>query len=263
MRRLAASLLFVIALLFAADAVPAVAADKIGIVLMHGKGGTAKPQSPIGPLIAKLQGAGFLVDAPDMPWSRSRFLDKDYPGAMTEIDAAVARLKKRGATKIVVGGQSIGANAALGYGAQREGLTAIMAIAPGHVPDLPLYQNSLKHDYRRAKEMVDKGQAEAVAAFADNNQRQISQVRVKARVYLSWYDPQGAAAMPLNAAKLKPGAPLLWVIGRDDGLIQLGKAYVYDRAPANPKSLYLEVAGGHRDTPEIAASQILNWLRAL
>ena len=263
MRRLAALLLFVTALHFGTALAPASAADKIGVVLLHGKGGTAKPQSPIGPLIAKLQGSGILVDAPDMPWSRSRFLDKDQPGAMAEIDAAVARLKKRGATKIVVGGQSIGANAAIGYGAQREGLAGIVAIAPGHVPDLPLYQNSLKHDYRRAKEMVDKGQGKAVAAFADNNQRQISQVRVKARVYLSWYDPEGAAAMPLNAAKLKPGTPLMWVIGRDDGLIRLGKAYVYDRAPANPKSLYLEVAGGHRDTPEIAAGQILNWLRTL
>lgn len=242
---------------------PAAAADKIGVVLMHGKGGTAKPQSPIGPLIAKLQGAGFLVDAPDMPWSRSRFLDKDYPGAMAEIDAAIARLKKRGATKIVVGGQSIGANAAIGYGAQREGLAGIMALAPGHVPDLPLYQNAVKHDFRRAKELVDKGQGEAAAGFADNNQGQITQVRIKPRIYWSWYDPEGAATMPLNAAKLKPGTPLLWVIGRQDVLLVRGKGYVFDRAPANPKSLYLEVAGGHRDTPEIAASQILNWLRSL
>ncbi len=263
MRRLAALLLFVAALHFGTALAPASAADKIGVVLMHGKTGTAKPRSPIGPLIAKLQGSGILVDAPDMPWSRSRFLDKDYAGAMAEIDAAVARLKKRGATKIVVGGQSMGANAALGYGAQRDGLAGIMALAPGHVPDLPMYQNSLKHDYRRAKAMVDKGEGEAATGFADNNQRQISQVRVKARIYLSWYDPEGAAAMPLNASKLKPGTPLMWAIGRDDALIRLGKAYVFDRAPADPKSLYLEVAGGHRDTPEVAASQILNWLRSL
>ena len=261
MRRFSAWLLLVAILL--CGLVPASAADKIGVVLLHGKGGTAKPQSPIGPLIAKLQGSGILVDAPDMPWSRSRFLDKDYPGAMAEIDAAVARLKKRGATKIVVGGQSIGANAALGYGAQREGLAGIIALAPGHVPDLAGYQNSLKHDYRRAKAMVDKGEGEATTGFADNNQGRVTQVRVKPRVYWSWYDPEGAAVMPLNAAKLKPRTPLLWAVGRGDTMASRGKAYAFDRAPANPKSLYLEVAGGHRDTPEIAASQVLNWLRAL
>ena len=263
MRRFAASMMFIAAMLCITGNAPASAADKIGVVLMHGKTGTAKPRSPVGPLIATLQGAGILVDAPDMPWSRNRFLDKDYSGAMAEIDAAVARLKKRGATKIVVAGQSMGANAALGYGAQRDGLSGIMAIAPGHVPDLPGFQNAVQHDYRRAQAMVDKGEGETIAAFGDNNQGRKSQARVKAGVYLSWYAPDGPAAMPVNAGKLKAGTPLLWVIGRDDPGFSRGKAYAFDRAPANPRSLYLEVDGGHRDTAKVAVKQILQWLRSL
>jgi dienelactone hydrolase len=58
---------------------------------------------------------------------------------MEEIDRAVARLKSQGAKKIVVAGQSFGANAAIGYGARRDGLAAIMAIAPGHVPERPMF----------------------------------------------------------------------------------------------------------------------------
>lgn len=94
------------------------------------------PKSPIGKLASALKGAGFLVVAPDMPWSRSRGFDKTYEETMAEIDDAVERLKEAGATKIVVGGHSIGANAALGYGARREGLAGVTVIAPDHVVEL-------------------------------------------------------------------------------------------------------------------------------
>ncbi len=64
----------------------AVSADQLGVLLMHGKGGTSKPKSPVGKLYTQLRGAGFIVLAPDMPWSKSRFLDKGYGEAMLEID---------------------------------------------------------------------------------------------------------------------------------------------------------------------------------
>jgi len=94
--------------------VPAVAGEKIGVVLMHGKNRTASEKSPIGKLAYALEVADFIVVAPDMPWSRSRGFDRTYAETMAEIDRAVANLKDKGATKIVVGGHSLGANAALG-----------------------------------------------------------------------------------------------------------------------------------------------------
>lgn len=265
MRRLnCIPLLLAAALLAWSGTTSAFAADKIGVVLMHGKMGTAKSRSPIGPLIATLKSAGILVVAPDMPWSRSRYLAKDYEESMVEIDAAVARLKHAGATKIVVGGHSMGANAALGYGARREGLAGIMAIAPGHVPDLRVFQRSIHFDYRRAKAMVAKGEGDKVARFADNNQGKTRMVRVKARIYLSWFDPKGPAVMPKNAAQLKPGIALLWVVGQRDNMSSKhGRGYAFDRAPPNPKSAYLTVKGGHIQTPRIAAKQIVHWLKSL
>lgn len=240
---------------------PARAADKIGVVLMHGKDGSAG--GPIGPLIRKLKAAGVVVVAPDMPWSRRRFLAKDYDGSMKEIDAAVARLKHSGATMIVVAGMSMGANAALGYGARRSGLAGIAAIAPGHVPELEGFQRRLHHDYRRAKAMVDAGKGDAFGSFLDVNQKKTLHVRVKARIYLSWFDPNGPAVMPKNAAHLKPGTPLLWVVGRKDRMYTRGKAYAFARAPANPKSAYIVVRGGHMKTPTFAADQIVHWIKRL
>jgi hypothetical protein len=78
-------LLFAAVMLTWGGVTPAFSAGKIGVVLMHGKTGTAKPKSFIGPLVAKLKEADILVEATDMPWSRSRYLAKDYEESMAEI----------------------------------------------------------------------------------------------------------------------------------------------------------------------------------
>ena len=59
----------------------------LGIVLLHGKGGT--PTTGIEGLHESLKRAGALVEAPEMPWSARRIYDATYDQAMDEIDAAV------------------------------------------------------------------------------------------------------------------------------------------------------------------------------
>ena len=92
------------------------AGNGVGVILMHGKGSTADEGSPIGKLAETLESEGFIVLAPDMPWHELRIWDKSFDESMVEIDEYVAELKSKGAKKIVVGGHSIGANAAIGYG---------------------------------------------------------------------------------------------------------------------------------------------------
>ncbi len=63
------------ALVFVLVAFPQIdgsADESIGVILMHGKGVTARPTSPIGQLAETLESAGFIVIAPDMPWHGSR-----------------------------------------------------------------------------------------------------------------------------------------------------------------------------------------------
>ena len=88
------------------------ASNDVGVILMHGKGGTAGERSSIGKLAESLESEGFIVLAPDMPWHELRIWDKSFDESMVEIDGYVAELKSKGAKKIVVGGQSLGANAA-------------------------------------------------------------------------------------------------------------------------------------------------------
>ena len=88
------------------------AEDKVGVVFLHGKGMPAQYKR----LLGFLEGKGFLVSAPEMPWSKSREYDKPYNEGLNEIDAAVATLRAQGAKYVLIGGHSMGGNAALTMG---------------------------------------------------------------------------------------------------------------------------------------------------
>lgn len=242
---------------------PLYAAERLGVVLMHGKDGTSHPNSPIGKLASYLEENGILVIAPEMPWSRDRGLDKTYEASMQEIDVAVAELKNQGATRIVVGGHSMGANAALGYSARRKGLTGIMAIAPGHSPELSGFQDRVDNDWQRAKAMIDEGRGNETAGFSDINQGKSFQRKTSALIYLSWFDPEGPAIMPVNITKLQSGTALLWIIGERDRMYDRGEEYAFSKAPDNAHNQYVVVKGGHFVTPIKGKEEILEWLRSL
>ena len=244
--------------------VPVHAADKIGVVLMHGKWGTSKPKSPIGKLATELKTAGFMVSMPSVAWSRSRYLDRDFEDAMADIDKAVEKLKSQGATKIVVGGQSMGANAALGYGARRDGLDGIMALAPGHIPENMDYQDRLGHAYKKAQTAVATGQGDDKGEYPDINQGKKKTVSMTAHTYASWFSPNGPAHMPNNAANLKPGTPLLLMVGTKDSMYERGEAYAFAGAPDHPKNAYVVIDGAsHKNTPYKGARQVIDWLKGL
>lgn len=231
-----------------------------GVVLMHGKFGTAG--AFLGGLKAALEREGAIVVTPEMPWSLRRIYDASYEDAMLEIDRAVEDLRRRGATKIAVGGHSMGANAALGYAARREGLAAVIALAPGHPQDTWFMQLRTRSGLKRAREMVAEGHGDVVATFPDTAQGVPFPVRTTANIYLSLFDPEGAAAMPRNAEAMGP-VPLLWVVGIADPIFFKGREYVFDRGAKNPKSRYIEIAGTHMTTPFQARHMVVDWLKSL
>jgi pimeloyl-ACP methyl ester carboxylesterase len=248
----AAMLVLATSVVFAQDT------GKVGVILMHGK--WAPGTKNLENLRQQLNPAGYLVMTPMMPWSGGRLYDRSYEDAMTEIDGDVATLKSQGATRIVVGGQSLGANAAIGYGARHPGLMAIVAISPGHVPELsrdPQVSDSLS----RAWAMVAAGRGNDTDMFMDVNQGQKRMLRMTAAIYLSYWDPQGPAVIPTNAGKLS--APLFWAVGSDDPMYPRGTAYAFDKAPANPLSRFVPVSGGHFTVIEAIGPQVVDWLNTV
>ena len=237
----------------------------VGVVLLHGKGGG--PGGLLGSLATALESSGAAVAMPAMPWQGSRGQPNGYlefyDQAMGRIDRAVQQLRSRGARRIVVGGQSFGANAALGYAARRGGnLAAVVVLAPGHVPELPGFRQAVADGVSKAKQLVASGQGNTPTLLPDTNQGSTYQVSAKPAAYLSYFDPNGPAVMPRNAARM-PAVPLLWVVGTGDAMYQRGEGYAYARAPRHPKSRYLVVSAGHADIPNAARDQVVAWLGAL
>lgn len=275
-----ALLLIVLALLFApcgamAQGVACMASGqdpgKLGVVLLHGKftfsrgDGRRSPayDTHISSLAAALQAAGFRVVMPEMPWSRNRVYDRTYEQAMDEIAAAAGKLKAQGADRIVVAGHSMGGNAALGYAALKDGVTGVIAIAPGHDPAAPRFRDAVRSSVAKARAMVKAGKGSEQASFDDMNGGQTGTLVTSAAQYLSFFDPDGNAVIPRNAARLPAGTPLLWVAAEDDPLSRLGPEYAFLKAPTNPLSQYVVVPGSHLLAPDSAITVVVAWLKCL
>lgn len=261
--RLLLTLLFAAGLL--PGAAPGLAAEKLGVVLLHGKN-PGSPQNPgLQSLRVKLEHDGAKVRVPDMPWSARRYIDGDWTKAMDEIAANIAALKQDGASRIVLAGHSIGAAGALSFAATRGGVAAVAMLAPGHVPFYyytskqgPNVAVSASIDEARA--LVAAGQGDERRDFKDNNQGKALSVRLTAKQYLSYFDPEGDAEMGRMAGKLSPAIPVLVVLGDQDPLTKVGRSYIFDRLPANPEHLYLDVAGTHLSILQDQRDAIAAWI---
>ena len=100
-----------------------------------------------------------------MPWAKNRIYDASFEEAMAEIDRHVDALRQKGATLVVVAGQSLGANAALGYAASRERVGGIIALAPAYNPELQAFARRMGAEVRRARAMVADGKGKRSRPF--------------------------------------------------------------------------------------------------
>lgn len=153
----------VLALLSLTIAKAGQAEDKVGLVYMHGKLGM-----PTGHINFRtfMESKGFLVSTPEMPWSKSRVYDKPYSQALDEIDATVADLRAQGAKYVLVGGHSLGGNAALYYGSERK-VDGLVLLAPAHIPQSDLFRSAFAASIARAKTQLASGKGGERATFDD------------------------------------------------------------------------------------------------
>ena len=236
----------------------------LGVVFLHGKGAWAGAFN--GGILSSLQSEGAVVATPEMPWSFHRRYAATYDEAMTEIDKAAAGLKSKGAKRIVVIGHSLGANAAIGYAARHPDLAGVVALSPGHLPEAGEMRSFVAEAVARAKNLVAEGKGNVSQAFPDMAQGIPLITHATPTVYLSWFDPDGPAVIPKNAAAVGAAAhpvPLLWVVGKLDPIDRRGPEYAFDAAAKNPKSKYIEVFADHLTTPLAARKQVVEWINSL
>lgn len=244
----------------AASPMASAAIGEIGVVLLHGKGGT--PSGYLSALALALQDRGHLVSTPEMPWSKGRIYDASLDEAMVEIDQEVKVLRQKGAKIVVVGGQSLGANVALGYAASRVQVDGLIVLAPGHNPEQSAFARRLGPDLSKARTLIAAGRGHEKTSFFDLNQGKLFQVTATPDVYASWFNPDGFAVMPRSAAAIKSPSPLLFIVGSGDGSAPT-RDYIFDKAPSHPKSKFVMVTSDHFNVPTAAIDEVAAWLLTL
>jgi len=235
------------------------AADDVGVILMHGKDGTTKSKSPLGKLKPKL--GGIMVKMPTMTWSKSGEFTKNLNQVFGQIDGYVKSLRESGATKVVIGGHSIGANMALAYAANRGGVDGVLMIAPGHRPDT--LGDANEAELQKAKGLIAKGSPGDKVKIVDRNQGKKINRKVRADVAIDYFAPDGLSVMQVNATKISAGIPVYWIIGDKDRLHPGGENLIFDKLPEHPKSAYVVISANHKSAPIKGAKKIKDWLKGL
>ena len=231
-----------------------------GVVLLHGKWGM--PQSPYLKTVVQKIEPVCQITLLEMPWSRLRMYDRPYTDALAQIQQAVTQLRQSGVSWVAVGGQSFGANASLAYMAQMGDVDAVLPMAAGHVPESFIQLPDIRRAVDEAQQKVDAGQGGAMVEMTDMNQGQRKPVKAPAAALWSYFNPQGWGNMALSAQSFRKPVPVFWAIGTLDPLYPVGSAEIYRQLPVHPDSRYLVVRADHAHTPEVAADELVAWLRA-
>ncbi|MDR7305332.1 alpha/beta hydrolase [Rhodoferax saidenbachensis] len=229
------------------------------VLLIHGKWGQPGNLAGLGRQLEPVCDTKLL----EMPWSRRRNYDQPYAVALQEMAAEVRALRGKGYTRVLLAGHSLGANGVLAYMAEVGDVDGLIALAPGHAPEVIYRRGIGKAAVDQARVWVAEGKGAETLDMEDLNQGKTRMVRMRADVLLSYFDPQGLGYMPATAARFKQPVPLLWVVGAQDPLSAMGPDYAYSKAPAHPARQYLAVDADHMGTPDVAAAQVLQWIRAL
>jgi len=261
--RLLALTLFVVSFLLSACSMkqikPIENGEKLGVVLMHGKGGDTQW---IDPLKSRLESVGVKVISPRMPWHRSRIYDKSFDDALSEIKEHVNTLKSNGVEKVFVAGHSLGAVAAAGYAARNDDIQGIILLAPGHFTGWPGFHNRFVDDLLKADKLIADGKGDEKSDFSDLNAGKNFKRFVSANIYKSWFADDGPAEFTANMSQIKGNIPILYVAGSQDRIPQTkNKEYAFAKAPTNPDSHFVIIDSGHLDVPENAEEIVIEWLR--
>lgn len=231
--------------------------SELAIVLLHGKWGM-----PPAPLVKQFREAGYKVVSPEMGWSREMAYSIDYEASLQRVNVEVESLRQQGFKKIVLGGQSFGANGALAYASVYSNVDALLLFAPGHNPDIDRNRNPTK--VNEAKALISLAQPDKLITFTDFNDGNRTKVfSTSPQAYLSYFDPDGLASMPKTATNQKKIIPVMVFMGRSDWVTQKGAWYFFNRLPKHPANKYVVSDAEHRQVPQASFPSAIQWVESL
>lgn len=227
------------------------------IILMHGKWG-----KPPAPLETNFSTHKFHVISPLMPWSGASNYNKTYEQALEDINKLVIHLKAKGFKKIIVGGQSFGANGALAYASVYGDVDGLMLFAPGHNPDID--RNGQPGIVSDALKNIKEGRSEQIIRFTDyNDGLRNKSIEARSDVFYSFFAEESLANMSESAKKVKKPIPTIVFMGNGDYITKKGSGYFFDKLPKHEKSKYEISSASHRDVPRASFDNALDWLKGI
>ncbi|MBI1965634.1 MAG: alpha/beta fold hydrolase [Betaproteobacteria bacterium] len=249
-----------LAALITAAPPPALAQEPIGIVIMHGKGGS--PTRFVSDLARTLEGKGYLVANLEMPWSGR--LNYSLPAGKAEEDvtAAVAGLRGKGAKKVFIAGHSLGGAYTL-HLAGSQAVDGFIAIAPGGNINSPVNQERLGGSIALARKLVAEGKGNEPARLEDFEPgRGAYPIDTVPAAYLTWHDAQGPMNMDHAAKAANPRLPILFIIPTRDypGLLKSSPG-VFRSLPPNALTKLHQPDSDHLNAPGASADEIARWTR--
>jgi pimeloyl-ACP methyl ester carboxylesterase len=231
---------------------------KIGIVIMHGKGGS--PTKYVAELASSLEGKGYLVANLEMPWSRRRDYDANVAGAEKEVESALDSLRAKGATNLFVAGHSQGGLFALYFGGKHP-VGGIVAIAPGGNVGNPVFREKLGESVEQARKLVADGKGDDKASFLDfEGSKGTYPIVTTPANYLNWFDPDGAMNQSIAVQNVNPKVPVLLIVPKGDSPALLkAKQSMFNALPRNPLTKLYEPDSNHTGAPSASIDEILRW----
>lgn len=229
---------------------------KIGVVIMHGKGGL--PTGLVADLASFLEAKSYLVANIEMPWSKRRQYDVDVGAAEKEVEGALAGLRRNGATRLFVVGHSQGGLFALHCGGTHA-VDGVIAIAPGGNVANRLFRQNLGESVERARTLIAEGKGNEKAGFSDfEGSRGTFPVMSTPLAYLSWFRPDGAMNQSDAAKRVK--VPVLYIAPTGDypGLLRVNQG-MFGALPRHPLTKLYEPDSTHVDAPSASREEILRW----
>lgn len=240
--------------------ISAQAAKKIGVVCLHGKLRSPFQMSGIEGYLRQI---GFLVSSPELSWSGDRSYDKTLEESAAEVTAAIEALRKQGATKVVLVGQSLGSVFAAYY-MGRYPVDAVVGISPGHTPGSRRYIWAVSDSVDKAREMVRRGAGKEKAWFVDlQSGGREGSVRTTAEIYLEFNAPDSPLAQDNLVAKLNTNIPMLILanmteVGNANGRLS------DELASQSPAGSYKLLEGTHGSLVNGAAqAEAAKWIISL
>lgn len=240
------------------SSIPQTLSPRIGIVIMHGKGGG--PKWHVSDLAISLERKGYVVANLEMPWSGWRSYNVDVSAAVKEVESALDTLRGEGAQKLFVAGHSQGGLFALYFGGKHP-VDGIIAIAPGGNVSSPFFREKLGASVELARKLIAERRGDETTRFSDyENATGTYPVVTTSSAYFSWFDPDGAMNQATAVERMNPRIPVLFIVPTGDypGLVKV-KNHFFSLLPKNPLSKLYEPNSSHVNAPSASRDEIVRW----